>query len=84
MIKRLKSASGRSGSVAPVAIAPPTLAGDACEIQFGSNAEIKKVLMQFSVGCNRLVFEPEDAEHVAAQLVLHASIARGTKGRKPS
>ncbi len=73
--KRAKSQTGPSSPVVP----QPSVPGDQCEIIFGHNADIKKVLMQFNVTCDRLIFTPENAEHVAAQLTYYAMLARGGK-----
>jgi hypothetical protein len=65
--------------------APVGKPGDGCEIVFGHNAAIGKVLMQFSATCDRLILDPDAAEHVASQLMVNAAQARGTQpGRKPS
>jgi hypothetical protein len=53
--------------------------GAACTIVFGHNATVRRVLMQFSVPAERLVFSPEEAEDVAAKLRLFARRARGER-----
>jgi hypothetical protein len=53
--------------------------GDPCSIVFGHNAEIRKVLMKFSVTASQLVFSPEEAEDVAEKLKHYAKAARGQK-----
>jgi hypothetical protein len=66
-------------------VAPAVPVGQSCEIVFGHNAAIGKVLMQFSATCDRLILDPDAAEHVASQLMANAAQARGTQpGRKPS
>ncbi len=55
----------------------PALAGLPVSIVFGHNADEGKVLMMFSAQADRLIFSPEDADHVAAQLQLRAKLARG-------
>lgn len=58
-------------------IAPRGLVGDPCQILFGSNPEVRQVLMQFSVAADRLIFSPEDARAVARQLLVRADLAEG-------
>jgi len=58
---------------------PPGAEGDPCEIVFGHNVTIRKVLMKFSVTASQLVFSPEEAEDVAAKLQHYAKAARGEK-----
>lgn len=70
--------SKRLGPPSPVK-APEGVQGDDCKIVFGHNVSIRKVMMQFSVRCDRLVFSPEDADHVAANLTQMAMLARGSK-----
>ncbi len=60
-------------------VAPAAQNNEGCELVFGHNAAIKKVLMQFSVSCDRLVFTPEQAEQVAQQLTTQAAQARGAR-----
>lgn len=58
---------------------PPAVEGEGCEIIFGHNAEIRKVLMQFSVAATRLIFSPEDARDCAKKLQFYADMAEGKK-----
>ena len=46
---------------------------------FGHNAEVQRVLMQFSAAASRLIFTPEEAEDCAAKLQYYAKAARGEK-----
>jgi len=50
-----------------------------CQIVFGHNASIRKVLMQFSVSADQFIFTPEEARDVAAKLQHYADMADGTK-----
>ena len=50
-----------------------------CTIMFGSNATLRKVLMQFSVTAERLIFSPEEARDVSAKLLHYADVADGIK-----
>jgi hypothetical protein len=60
-------------------LTPPGADGQACQIVFGHNAQIAKVLMQFSVAATRLIFSPEEARDVAAKLAHYADMAEGKK-----
>lgn len=60
-------------------VAPRGIEGQGCEIVFGHNADIRKVLMQFSVTCDRLLFSPEEAHDVASKLIQFAELARGSQ-----
>jgi hypothetical protein len=51
--------------------------GDVCEIQYGFNPHIRKVLMRFQFSITQVVFSPEEAEHAAQQLLAQAKAARG-------
>lgn len=70
---------GRKKAIGPPSplATPPGQHGQDVEIIYGHNADVKKVLMQFNVTAERLVLDPDAAEHVASQLVLHAKLARG-------
>lgn len=59
--------------------APLGLEGQGCQIVFGHNVGIRKVLMQFSVLADRLAFSPEDARSVARNLLHYADMAEGKK-----
>ncbi len=77
-----KSKSGRRlGPPSPV-VPQPVTDGDTCIVTFGHNADIRRVLMEFPVVTNRLIFSPDDAENVATQLQYRAMLARG--GKVPS
>jgi len=54
-------------------------AGQECQIVFGHNSDVGKVLMMFSGAVTQLIFSPEDAEDVAAKLTHYAQAARGSK-----
>ncbi len=71
----------RTYKYGPPLLTPPPLGqdGEGCEIIFGSNTEIKKVLMQFSRAADRLIFSPAEARETARQLLLRADLADGTK-----
>lgn len=58
---------------------PPGRDNQPCTIIFGHNAEIKKVLIQFSVTAERLIFDPDDARDVARKLLHYADMADGKK-----
>jgi hypothetical protein len=66
------------GPANPVAT-PPGIDGLGCQIIYGHNEGIKKVMMQFSVTADRLIFTPEEARDVAKQLLLRADMAEGKK-----
>lgn len=51
--------------------------GDICEIQYGYNPQLRKVLMRFNYSVTQVVFSPEEAEHAAQQLLAQAKAARG-------
>ena len=53
--------------------------GQGCSIVFGHNGDLRKVLMQFSVAADRLIFDPDDARDVAKQLLFRADMAEGKK-----
>jgi hypothetical protein len=53
--------------------------GDRLDIVFGSNPEVRKVLMQFNVATGCLIFDPADARAVAKQLAHYADMADGKK-----
>lgn len=85
MPKKKKSAN-ETGSFAKVngrRLEPPPVRndpihdGDVCEIQFGFNPHLRKVLMRFEVSVRQVVFSPEEAEHAAHQLLAQAEAARG-------
>lgn len=48
-----------------------------CVIVFGHSTVIKKVLMQFSVSAERLIFSPDEARDVAHKLQQYADLADG-------
>jgi len=74
-----KSAALRkTGPPSPV-VAPPGIEGQTCQIVFGHNVEIRKVLMQFNVAASRLIFSPDEARDVAAKLTHYADMADGKK-----
>jgi hypothetical protein len=60
-------------------VVPQGLPDAPCAIVFGHNVSIRKVLMQFSVTADRLVFDPADARDVAAKLLHYADMAEGKK-----
>lgn len=53
--------------------------GTTCQIVFGHNVSIQKVLMEFSAAATRLIFSPAEARDVAAKLTLYADLAEGKK-----
>lgn len=53
--------------------------GQSCQIVFGHNISIRKVLMQFGVSADRLIFSPEEARDVASKLIHYALMAEGKK-----
>jgi hypothetical protein len=61
----------------PALLIPPGQDGESCQIVFGHNTEIQKVLMQFSVSASRLVFSPDEARDVASKLKFYADMADG-------
>jgi len=63
----------------PPAPTPLGQDGQACQIVFGHNREIGKVLMQFSVAASRLIFTPDEARDVASKLQHYADMADGKK-----
>jgi hypothetical protein len=58
---------------------PPAAEGQDCTITFGSNADVQRVLLQFSVSAERLLFTPADARDVANKLLRYADLAEGKK-----
>ena len=58
---------------------PPAVDGTSCQIIFGHNASVKKVLMQFTAAAERLIFSPEEARDVAVKLMHYADMAEGKK-----
>ena len=58
---------------------PPGVENQDCTITFGHNTDIKKVLMQFSVMAERLIFSSDDARDVAKKLNYYADMADGKK-----
>lgn len=63
----------------PKFVVPPGTDGAPCQIIFGHNVSVKKVLMQFSVTAERLYFSPDEARDVAAKLQHYADMAEGKK-----
>lgn len=78
---RRKTTAGRVGPVGPPnpVRTPMGRSGETCEIIYGHNVQTQRVLMQFSRAADRLIFTPEEAEHVARQLLHYAEAARGKK-----
>ena len=48
-----------------------------CVITFGHNVHDRRVCMLFNVQAQQLIFTPEEAEDVAANLQRYARLARG-------
>ena len=59
------------------AVAPPQ--DGPCQIIFGHNTGIQKVLVQFTVAAERLIFSPDEARDVATKLAHYADMAEGKK-----
>ena len=74
--KRLRTVAALPGPSSPVTTLPGQHGQD-IEIVYGHNAEIRKVLMMFNVAAERLVLDPDAADHVASQLMIQAKLARG-------
>lgn len=74
--KRVRTGAALPGPPSPVATAPGQHGQDV-EIVYGHNAEVRKVLMMFNVAAERLVLDPDAADHVAQQLMIQAKLARG-------
>ncbi len=66
------------GAIPRIAV-PPGIDQQGCQIIFGHNVSIRKVLMQFSVSAERLLFSPEEARDVATKLQHYAAMAEGKK-----
>lgn len=73
-----KQAKKQIGPV-PKFTLPPGMDGQSCQIIFGHNVDARKVLMQFGVMAERLVFSPEEARDVASKLIHYALMAEGKK-----
>ena len=68
----------RYGQPAPISV-PQGVPGDSMGIIYGHNADIGKVLIQFSVSISALQFDPEDARAFARQVLTRADLAEGKK-----
>ncbi len=70
---------GKRRPVGPAAPFPTPLGldGQGCQIIFGHNAEVRRVMMQFGVAVTALTFTPEEADDVAMRLAHYAKAARG-------
>jgi hypothetical protein len=75
----MKSSAARKLGPDPPAPTPLGVEGDVCTIVFGHNAQLGKVLMQFSVAASRLIFTPDEARDVASKLQFYADMADGKK-----
>lgn len=51
------------------------------EIQYGHNATTRQVVMLFNQLTAQIVLTPEDAEHMAKQLLIQVEAARGGSGK---
>jgi len=71
--------SKKASGPAPKFNLPQGMDGQPCQILFGHNTEIRKVLMQFGVAAERLIFSPEEARDVASKLNHYALMAEGKK-----
>lgn len=69
----------KSVGPAPKFVVPPGIDEQGCQIIFGHNTSVRKVLMQFSVSAERLIFSPEEARDVANKLNHYADMAAGKK-----
>lgn len=75
----MPTSSARKLGPAQPAPTPLGQDGQSCQIIFGHNTDIRKVLMQFSVAASRLIFSPEEARDVAQKLQHYADMAEGKK-----
>jgi len=75
---KLRTAKSTLGPPVPFPV-PQALPGTGCQIVFGHNVSIRKVLMQCSVSADQFIFTPEEARDVAAKLQHYADMADGTK-----